>query len=195
MAIAVIFSFDPSCKKENEKCSEKEILSFAIEEQVESTAISSKLAAVTFLVPDSVDPASIIPEITTSEKATIKPSSDKAVDYSQGDVIYTVTAEDNTTKVWCVSVVNKLSIEAEILSLRLAMFQVGDAIFDGQDIYIEVYYGVNPAALNPIIEISENASLSRGSNRTTDFSSGSVLYTVTARMILKKHEQYMLVTP
>ncbi len=143
--------------------------------------ISSELDTVTVLVPDSVDLASIIPEITISEKATIEPSSGEAVDFSQGDVTYTVTAEDNTTKEWYVSVTYKLSSEAEILSFRFAMFQVGDAIFDGQNIYVEVYYGVNLAALNPIIEISENASISPESNITTDFSSGSVVYTVTAQ--------------
>jgi hypothetical protein len=181
LLISLIFIFGLSCKKENEKSSEKEILSFTVEEQIDEAIINSEQATVAVLVSDSTNLSSLTPEITISEKASIEPESEETVDFSHGAVTYTVTAEDNTTKDWDVTISNYLSSEAEILSFRLSQFQVGESVFIGQDIYFKVFYGVNFAILNPIIEISEHAVISPESSTVTDFSSGEVIYTVTAQ--------------
>ena len=181
LLVSILVAFGLSCKKEEEKSNEKEILSFVIEEQIDPAIINPELATVTVLVTDSTDRSSLTPEITISGKASIEPGSGEPVDFNSGAVIYTVTAEDNSNKEWNVTITNSLSSEAEILSFHLSQFQVGETVFDGQDIYLEVFYGVNFALLNPIIEISEDAVISPESNTATDFSSGQVVYTVTAQ--------------
>ncbi len=182
LALSIIIS--QACKKdEPKKSDEKEIISFTIEGQTGTTIINSEGATIAIAVPDTFNLTSVVPTISISEKASINPASGVAADFSQGPVIYTVTAEDNTTKEWEVTISNLLSSEADILSFSLipSFYQNGETVFDGQDLYIKVLYDSDLSTLKPSITISEHATIVPDSGAVTDFSSGSALYTVTAQ--------------
>jgi len=184
LTLAVFFIICLACKKdEPAKSSEKEILSFTIAGQTGTTVINAEAATIAIAVPDSILLDSIIPSISISEKATIEPASGQVVDFSQGAVNYTVTAEDNSTKVWEVTVTNILSSEAEILSFAVnpVSFQRGETVFDGQDIYFKVYYGASLTSLRATITVSEHATVFPESGAAVDFSSGIAEYVVTAQ--------------
>lgn len=101
---AVFFN---SCKKE-ELSSKKEILAFIFEASknaqlernflgdIVSTNISAEVAF-------GVNTTQLIPTIEISPRATVSPASGQLTDFS-GPVVYTVTAEDGTTKIFSVSV-------------------------------------------------------------------------------------------
>jgi hypothetical protein len=101
--------FVSSCKKE-ELSSKKEILAFSFDKtknpqlerfyagEIDQTNITIEIA---FGVPIS----QLIPTIEISPRATISPSSDLSTDFT-GPVVYTITAEDGTTKTFTVTVTN-----------------------------------------------------------------------------------------
>ena len=94
LIVLFLLNFNTSCKKEDIKSDEKEILSFSVEKQVGETIIDSEKNTVFIEVPDSMDLSKIIPVITVSEKATISPASGITADFSKDSVIYMVTAEN-----------------------------------------------------------------------------------------------------
>jgi hypothetical protein len=101
---AVVFN---SCKKE-ELSSKKEILSFIFEAsknaqldrnflgEINSTAVSAEVAF-------GVDITTLIPTIEISPRATLSPAAGQITDFT-GPVVYTVTAEDGTTKTFTAGV-------------------------------------------------------------------------------------------
>jgi ABC-type cobalt transport system substrate-binding protein/predicted DNA-binding WGR domain protein len=113
-----------------------EILTFTLAEQTGGAVINSAAATVAVEVANGTDVSSLTPAITVSDGAAIAPASGVAQDFS-APVEYTVTAEDNTEKVWTVTVT-----EAEIV-IGWANLQwpengsitVGDAF----DVYAQVY--------------------------------------------------------
>lgn len=104
LAGAVLFS---SCKKE-ELSSKKEILAFIFDAsknaqlernflgEINGTDISAEVAF-------GVELSHLIPTIEISPRATISPDPDQVTDFT-GPVVYTVTAEDGTTKTFTVSI-------------------------------------------------------------------------------------------
>ncbi len=86
-----------------EPSSEAEILSFNLAEQTSDAIINSELATVTVEVGFGTDITNLSPSITISPLATIDPASGVPQDFSD-PIEYTVTAEDNTQKVWTVTV-------------------------------------------------------------------------------------------
>jgi hypothetical protein len=177
--------------------SEAEILTFTVTGQIGVSDVNSSEATVTIAVADTVNLTSIAPEITVSEGATISPASGAVTDFNGGPVTYTVTAEDGTTKKdWAVTVSANLSSEAEILTYGFAMYQAGTTSFEETDIYTQVSYGTNLTILRPIFTLSPNATAVPESNTPTDFTSGSVQYTVTAQdgtqKIWTAHTEYAL---
>ncbi|MBG0781458.1 MAG: hypothetical protein H0S84_04245, partial [Bacteroidales bacterium] len=89
--------------------SEAEILSFTLAEQTGAAVINSAAATVAVEVANGTDLSSLTPTITVSDGASLDPASGVAQDFS-APVQYTVTAEDNTEKLWTVTVT-----EAEIV--------------------------------------------------------------------------------
>jgi len=99
--------FLSSCKKE-ELSSKKEILSFFFEAsknaqldrvflgEINGTNCSAEVAF-------GIDVTRLTPTIEISPRATLSPSADQVTDFS-GPVIYTVTAEDGTTKTFSAQV-------------------------------------------------------------------------------------------
>jgi Carbohydrate esterase 2 N-terminal/GDSL-like Lipase/Acylhydrolase family/Domain of unknown function (DUF5018) len=74
--------------------SEKSIVSIALPSLV-SFSLSTNLTLITMPVGTNI--SSLAPVFTLSPKATISPASGATVDFSQGPVTYTITAEDGTT--------------------------------------------------------------------------------------------------
>lgn len=168
-----------SCKDTIEASSEKEILSFVVEGQATTAQISSESATVYLAVDSLTDLTSLAPQIEVSEKATILPASLQTVDFSSGPVNYSVTAEDNSTKSYEVTVEPAKSDAAEILSFYLRR-QNSPAVIGDSTISIEVKIGTDVANLAPEITISPKASISPASGVSVDFSKGPVNYVVTA---------------
>jgi len=82
--------------------SAKDITSFTISGQVSST-IDAVAGTVTVVMPYGTNVTSLTPTITVSQYATINPASGVAQDFTN-PVVYTVTAQDNSTKAWTVTV-------------------------------------------------------------------------------------------
>jgi Domain of unknown function (DUF5018) len=113
--IIVLFVMAWACKKPEEKVtpitpthvpaiivvksSANDILTFSFNNT--SPKVNSKVdlltKEITALLPMEADLKILVPTITISEKANISPATDVVQDFSK-DVIYTVTAEDGTTK-------------------------------------------------------------------------------------------------
>lgn len=90
---------------------EAEILEFVLTEQTGDAVIDVENATVDIEVELGTDPSALTPVIEVSEGATISPASDKETDFS-APVTYTVTAEDQeTSKIWTVTVTVAVGVE------------------------------------------------------------------------------------
>lgn len=163
----------------NELRSDAEILTFKIsswqsgETVIDGTNISIK-------VVHGIDLSKLVPKIEISEGATISPGHEEETDFSAGPVTYIVTAENGSTKEWNVTVTWDLNHLGDILSYTIPG-QIGESVFAGKTISIDVPFGTDLSDIIPEIVISEGASISPASGESVDFSiTGSVDYTVTA---------------
>jgi hypothetical protein len=112
---------------------EKDILTFTIAGQVSST-IDAAAGTVTVVMPYGTNITSLTPTITVSQYATINPASGVAQDFTN-PVTYTVTAQDNSTKVWTVTVtVQDISL-ISIYSIQYTTDASGDSPLKGQQVY------------------------------------------------------------
>lgn len=82
---------------------EAEILAFAVAGQVGQAVINSQAATVNVTVATGTAVTALAPEIAVSPGATVSPASGAAQDFT-APVVYTVTAQDGTTKAWTVTV-------------------------------------------------------------------------------------------
>lgn len=162
---------------------ENDILTFYVPSQVGSSEIDMQNHTVIALVTSGTGLEDISPVTTISDGATIDPASGESVDFSNGPVNYTVTAENGDGQVWLVSISAEIlpNDETDILSFDLDN-QTEPATIDLNDFTVTAYipYGASLAALTPTIEVSEGASVNPASGETVDFSSGALDYTVTA---------------
>jgi hypothetical protein len=83
--------------------SEKDIITFTLPSQTTPAIIDATEATVNITVNFLANLAALAPTITVSPFATISPLSGTVQDFSN-PAIYTVTAEDGTTKTWTVTV-------------------------------------------------------------------------------------------
>ena len=105
LAATVAIAGTFSCRQAEELSSEAEIVSFTFDTSVDANSIVTSLPvingdSITFSVSsDSVSEqlSALVPTITVSENATVSPASGSAVDFSQGSVTFTVTAQDGVT--------------------------------------------------------------------------------------------------
>ena len=105
LAATVAIAGTFSCRQAEELSSEAEIVSFTFDTSVEANSIVTSVPvingdSITFSVSsDSVSErlSALVPTITVSENATVSPASGSAVDFSQGSVTFTVTAQDGVT--------------------------------------------------------------------------------------------------
>lgn len=113
---------------------------------------------ITFVVKPGTDVTALTPTITLSKWAKVKPMSGLPQDFSK-PIVYTVTAEDGTTKAYTVSII---SDENKILSYKFTSFTpevVG--VIDEQNATIKaiVPWNTNPKTLKPEITISPKAQI------------------------------------
>ena len=87
------------------KSSEKTITSFVFNQLTPpiTATINNADNTISAKVPFGTDITTLVPTIVISDKATISPASGTAVDFTL-PVTYTVTAEDNTTQSYVVTV-------------------------------------------------------------------------------------------
>lgn len=105
LAATVAITGTFSCRQAEELSSEAEIVSFTFDTSVDANSIVTSQPvingdSITFSVSsDSVSErlSALVPTITVSENATVSPASGSAVDFSQGSVTFTVTAQDGVT--------------------------------------------------------------------------------------------------
>lgn len=161
-----------------------EIISFTLNEETEPALIDSAAATIDAVVVLGTKLDSLFPVIVVSPGAGINPASGDSVDFSQGPVVFTVTAEDHMhTKVWTVTVTEEIipSSENDILSFTLAE-QTANAVIDAVHSIVsaEVVYGTSLVSLIPTITVSAAAAIDPASGVARDFSD-TVAYTVTAQ--------------
>ncbi|MEW5846700.1 MAG: DUF5018 domain-containing protein [Bacteroidota bacterium] len=104
---------------------EKDILTFTIAGQVSST-IDAVAGTVTVVMPFGTNVTSLTPTITISQYATIDPASGVAQDFTN-PVTYTVTAQDNSTKTWTVTVTVQDIPLTKIYSIQYTTDASGDS--------------------------------------------------------------------
>jgi hypothetical protein len=165
---------------EKKKSNDADIISFAVKRQIGETIFND--TTVTVEVRSGFNVASLSPDITVSPKATISPASKDDVDFSNGPVIYTVTAENGRQQEWVVTVTEEKIYEANILTFNVPD-QVGESVFENNTITMEVPVGSDYTQVVPTITITENTSINPASGEAVDFSlTGYVDYTVTSEI-------------
>ncbi|HAN00566.1 MAG TPA: hypothetical protein DCQ26_18380 [Marinilabiliales bacterium] len=186
LLLALGIVLNASCNDPEELSSQKEIVSFTVEGQTSPATILSEAGTIHVWVDTNTNLSEVAPVITVSEKATITPASGQTMDFSQGEVTYTVTAQDNSTKVWKATVETEKSNEANILSFYIKR-QKSEALIGDSTISLEMKIGTDLTSLAPEITISPKATISPASGQAVDFSAGPVVYSVTAEDGHTKH--------
>jgi hypothetical protein len=128
---------------------------------------------ISLTLPYGSDLTSLTPTVVITG-ANVSPASGAAQDFSS-PVIYTVTAEDSSTKDYIVMVKEAFPSSKDITQFEISGFP-GSIV--GTDISITVPYGSDLTSLTPTVVIT-GASVSPESGEAQDFSS-PVTYTVTA---------------
>ncbi len=172
-----------------------EIQSFNIEGQLVSTKIKNEPDyTIKVVMPVDTVLNALVPDILIPAGFQITPASGDTVDFSQGPVTYTV--DNNFTKVsqsWDVSVVNA---GPDIIGASLSE-QNGEVVIDGNPNYtvaIPVLEGSNLSDLSPIISVYDGFTVTPESGTSVDFSSGSVLYTVSHETLPLTQDWHVSVT-
>lgn len=129
-------------------------------------------------ISKEVNVSSLSPLFEVSEFASISPKSGSAQSFIR-PVEYTVTAEDGTEKKYMITVVPaELSDKCDIASFTFSTKDYKQTSTE-DGFHFEFYKHVNLAAIAPIIEISEFATISPKSGETVNLTM-PVVYTVTA---------------
>jgi hypothetical protein len=163
--------------------SAKNITMFTIDNM--NGTLNLPMRTVTLTLPFGTDRSALSPTIVVSENATIDPTSGTARNFSSTQP-YTVTAEDNTSNVWNVTVNLAAGSSAnDITSFTLpAVPNASTATIGTNTISMTVPNGTGLGSLAPTIVTSANATVSPPSTTARDFSNSSttpLTYTVTAQ--------------
>lgn len=160
---------------------ETDIVEFELDEAFGDIVIDASAHTVDFDVRFGTDITALSPSVTVSDWATVNPASGDPVDFTN-PVTYTVTAEDGvTTQDWTVTS-NVLAPETstDITGFTIEE-QVGEAIINAvyHTVAIAMPNGTDVSALEPVITVSDYASVNPASEEAVDFTN-TVSYTVTA---------------
>ncbi len=135
-------------------------------------------------LPANTDVKSLTPVITISDKASISPASGEAQDFTN-PVVYVVTAEDGTNKVYSVIVrlkeeiiITPKSDDNEIDSFVFSEVFIRGEV-EGNTVTASVPFGTTLSDMAVSIDVHEKASILPLTSQKQDFSN-SVMYTVTA---------------
>jgi large repetitive protein len=163
----------------NQLNNQKRITSFTISGQVGGSVINNSHNTIAVTMPYGTDKTALEPTIDVSANATVNPASGVPMDFTS-PVVYTVTAENGTTKTYSVTVTNQLN-SANQITIFTIIGQVGGSVIDhtNNTIAVTMPYGTDKTALEPTIDVSANATVNPASGVAHNFSS-PVTYTVTA---------------
>lgn len=158
--------------------SDAEILTFVLAEQTEPATIGTNTIDITVL--SGTDASALTPTITVSDGAEISPVSGLEQNFTS-PVVYTVTAEDESTKDWTVTVTvsSTLSDQADITKITVS--GADSTKINSVDTTIVIYapYGFDVASVKPIFEISAGAAIADTAT-ARDFATAQT-YEVTAQ--------------
>ena len=164
------------------KSSAKEIITFSV--AIDGADMAGEITGSNIIVtvPADANVTALVPTITISDKASVSPESGVAQDFTIPYVLYTVTAEDGSTKYYIATVVPRAAgskSSAKDITVFTIPSQVGETVITGTEIAVTVPYGADITNLTPTIEVSEDASVIPESGDTQNFTH-SVTYIVTA---------------
>uniref|UniRef100_UPI000B9160FF DUF5018 domain-containing protein n=1 Tax=Methanolobus psychrotolerans TaxID=1874706 RepID=UPI000B9160FF len=155
----------------------KSITGFSFTDPAVTGEINEAARTVSITVPYGTDVTSLTPTIVHTG-ASITPGSGVAQDFNS-PVIYTVTAEDGTTRSYTVTVTSLLNPAKSITGFNFANPAVTGEINEAaRTISITVPYGTDVTSLIPVI-VHTGASITPGNGVAQDFTN-PVTYTVTA---------------
>jgi hypothetical protein len=139
---------------------------------------------ITVTLPYNTSVAGLTPVIEHTSTKAADPVVSNGGSFSSNNMKYTVTAEDGTTRVY--TVVVKFTLPSN--AADITSFNIGSAvgIINGTDISVTLPTGTSVTALEPEIEISENATVSPDTGEPQNFTS-PVIYTVTAQSGAKQN--------
>lgn len=188
LSISLIAGFMSGCSDDDEPNTESSILSMIFDDDivVQQPVISGN--NITFYVASSstaADLTELIPTIELSRGATVNPASGSTVDFSNGAVTFTVTAQNGVNQTtYNVSAVRSSYTESSILSMTFEnSIVVQQPTIDGTNIIFYVAHEATAEdlqALVPTIELSPLATVIPESGSTVDFSNGPVDFVVMA---------------
>ena len=163
------------------KSSAKDILSIELAEQTGPAIIDNVNHTVTIEVIYGTDPSNLTPTIVVSRRATISPESGVAQNFTN-PVTYTVTAQDESTQDWevTVTVASALSNENDILSFEINGQLSSTINANAATVDVVMPYGTDLSSLTPTITVSAGATIDPASGVAQDFTN-PVTYTVTAQ--------------
>jgi hypothetical protein len=129
-------------------------------------------------VPYGTDVSSLTPTVTVSDKATVSPTT--AQNFTS-PVVYTVTAENESTQTYTVTVTIAPDTRSTAKAItRFTLSGVNGTINEtDHTIAVTVPYGTSVTSLTPTVTLSEKATVSPLSGTAQNFTS-SVVYTVKA---------------
>ncbi|MDG6244517.1 MAG: PGF-pre-PGF domain-containing protein, partial [Methanolobus sp.] len=155
----------------------KSITGFSFTDPAVTGDINEAARTISITVPYGTDVSSLTPTIVHTG-ASITPGSGITQDFTN-PVIYTVTAEDGTTRSYTVTVTSTLNPGKSITGFSFTDPAVtGDINEAARTVSITVPYGTDVTSLTPTI-VHTGASISPDSGVDKDFSN-PVTYTVTA---------------
>ncbi len=179
-----------SCKTDEPKSSENNILTFSVEQQIGQAVISTADTLVTAIVEKTVDLTNLAAQIVVSNKASIVPAPAEPQNFTK-PVIYVVTAENGDVKKWKAIVGYQPSSDKDILTFTLNEQYKTPKIY-ADSIVVIVNENADIKNLTPTIEVSAGATVEPASGQAVDFSSGVVIYTVTAQDLSTKQYRVLL---
>ncbi|WP_238177842.1 DUF5018 domain-containing protein [Paenibacillus contaminans] len=155
----------------------KAIMAFGFANPAATGTVNQANHTVAITVPNGTDVTALMPTITFTG-ASISPNSGVAQNFTS-PVTYTVTAADNTTRHYTVTVNVAANPAKAITAFSFATPAAAGTINEAAGtITVNVPYGTNVTSLTPTITHT-GASISPGSGAARNFSS-PVMYTVTA---------------
>jgi hypothetical protein len=115
--------------------SEAEIISFSVPGSVGDATIEPGASTVYVVVPYGTDRTDLAPSIEVSAGASISPASGSTQDFTN-PVVYTVTAQDGTTKDWTVTIAWESVTETDIYTIQYTEDASGDSPLIGEKVKI-----------------------------------------------------------
>ena len=160
-----------------------EVLGFRLPDQIGEEVIDAEARTIAVNMAEGSD-LNLVPEFfMLSPMATVSPDISVACDFSV-PVVYTVTAEDGTTKKdWTVTVILVKSTEKDITAFKLSDEQIGSASINSTNGTIKLKMPDTSDISNvvpSILKISSKADISPKADAAQNFDN-SVVYTVTAQ--------------